>query len=262
MGHKPTIWRLIPQLRAPGWVQMGVDEWLLDRHRQGSHPPALRFYTWSRPTISLGYHQRRYPAFWHELQWQGQPVSLVRRPTGGRAVLHSGDLTYAIVTSGMSGTRSQVYRQLCEFLILGWRRLGIPLHFGDRDRGEYARRHSCFATATGADLVTSDGTKLIGSAQLRRGKAVLQHGSMQLSPPRELFDRVFGSVPDSISHSWQRGVEPAEIDAIVAVLTQAARECYNVKFVVRSLSEREWQEIYSKIEVLKSQFSSLEVRNS
>lgn len=246
---------------------MGVDEWLLDRHRQGNHPPALRFYTWSHPTISLGYHQRRYPQFWHGLQWQGQPVSLVRRPTGGRGVLHGGDLTYAIVTSGIPGTRSQVYRRLCEFLSLGWRRLGLPLRFGDRDRSEYARRSSCFATATGADLVTSEGAKFIGSAQLRRGKAVLQHGSMQLSPPRELFDRVFGVSPESVSlPAGLAGVagedfnSDAAIDAIVSTLIDAARECYDIEFELRPLSDEEWQEIDGKIEVLKSRF--LEVRLS
>ncbi|HEY9649888.1 MAG TPA: lipoate--protein ligase family protein, partial [Coleofasciculaceae cyanobacterium] len=79
---------------------MAIDQWLLEQHRIGNHPPVVRFYTWASPTISLGYHQRRWPVFWQQLTWQGIPLDLVRRPTGGRAVLHQGDLTYMVVTSG------------------------------------------------------------------------------------------------------------------------------------------------------------------
>lgn len=247
MARKPTTWRLIPRLDAPGFVQMSVDDWLLDRHRQSACPPTLRFYTWSSPTISLGYHQRRVPEFWRQLTWQGQPVSLVRRPTGGRAVLHDGDLTYSIVTSGLSGNRQQVYRQLCLFLIRGWQALGVRLQFGDRTRGEYTQRASCFATATAADLVTDTGAKSIGSAQLWRGDAVLQHGSMPLTLDRNLFECVFGHSPDSVTLPWDKR-EERSIDTLVSTLIEAARDCYDIEFRVEPLSDMEWRDIetYSK----------------
>src|SRR5690348_857544 len=142
--------RLIPLMEAPGRVQMAIDEWLLEQHRLGLHPPALRFYTWSPIAISLGYHQRRWPDFWQNLTWQGTKIDLVRRPTGGRAVLHQGDLTYAVVTSGLTGDRLKVYQKLCEFLIQGWRSLGVNLHYGSAGRG-YIHNPNCFGTATGAD---------------------------------------------------------------------------------------------------------------
>ncbi|MEO1299948.1 MAG: lipoate--protein ligase family protein, partial [Cyanobacteria bacterium J06636_16] len=75
---------------------MAVDTWLLDQLIAGQQPPTLRFYRWRPAAISLGYHQKRWPATWRALSWQDQPVDLVKRPTGGRAVLHQGDLTYAI----------------------------------------------------------------------------------------------------------------------------------------------------------------------
>ncbi|MGB3204024.1 MAG: biotin/lipoate A/B protein ligase family protein, partial [Crinalium sp.] len=185
-----NVWRLIPLIEASGSIQMAIDEWLLEQHRLGTHPPTLRFYTWHPSAISLGYHQRQYPEFWENLTWQGTKLDLVRRPTGGRAVLHQGDLTYAVITSGFKGTRLQVYEQICEFLIQGWKELGLELHYGSAGRG-YIHNPNCFGTATGADLVLADGSKFIGSAQLRRGNAILQHGSMRLTQDTTLFSQVF-----------------------------------------------------------------------
>jgi len=187
-------WRYIPPFAADGATQMAVDEWLLDQHLAGKMPSVLRFYTWQPVAISLGRNQRKYPQAWHDLTYQGEKIEIVRRPSGGRAVLHQGDLTYAIITSGMEGNRCQVYKKLCEFLIAGFRELGVDLHYGDRTRN-YTHHDNCFRTHTSADLVTENGYKLIGSAQLRRKNAILQHGSIRLNPDFELINRVFRDQP-------------------------------------------------------------------
>ncbi|MGP1374352.1 MAG: lipoyl protein ligase domain-containing protein, partial [Almyronema sp.] len=145
---------------------MAIDRWLLDQHCQGRLPSVLRFYRWQPAAISLGYHQRHYPPHWLNLSWQGQPLSLVRRPSGGRAVLHQGDLTYAVITSAFSGQRQQVYQQVCQFLVQGWRSLGFSLVYGTAGRG-YIHNPGCFTTSTAADLTLAHGAKLIGSAQFR-----------------------------------------------------------------------------------------------
>ncbi len=237
------MWRFIPLLEASGDVQMAIDSWLLKQHQSG-HPPALRFYTWSPPAISLGYHQHKYPEHWQHLVWQGEKVDLVRRPTGGRAVLHQGDLTYAVVTSdvtsGIVGSRVQVYQKICEFLIQGWRSLGIELQYGTAGRG-YIHNPNCFGTATGADLILPDGTKLIGSAQLRRGGTILQHGSMRLHPSAELFTQVFGTESFSPVHFPQN----LDIEKIIAALIAAAEDCFGMEFKVQPLSESEWEAILS-----------------
>lgn len=229
-------WRLIPFLEANGKLQMAIDEWLLKQHQSG-HPPVLRFYTWSPSAISLGYHQRKYPEDWQNLIWKNEKIELVRRPTGGRAVLHNGDLTYAVVASGFSGSRIEAYKKICEFLIEGWRNLGVELHYGTAGRG-YINNANCFGTATGADLVTVDGSKLIGSAQLRRGDAILQHGSMRLKPDKELFKKVFGEELFDIAIG-----EDLTIERIIAVLIDAARNCFGVEFEEKALSDSEWEEI-------------------
>ncbi|MBV5260529.1 lipoate--protein ligase family protein [Synechococcus moorigangaii CMS01] len=192
------VWHYIPPIEASGETQMALDRLLLDQHLQGQIPSVLRFYTWKPVAISLGYHQRQYPEFWNDLTYQGKKIDLVRRPSGGRAVLHQGDLTYAIITSGLKGSRQENYETLCQFLITGFRELGIPLSYGQQQRN-YEHFDSCFRTHTKADLVTETGYKLIGSAQLRRQGAILQHGSIRLNPNPDLYKKVFGEplIPDS-----------------------------------------------------------------
>jgi lipoate-protein ligase A len=222
---------------------MAIDRYLVAQHQLGLMPATLRFYTWSPPAISLGYHQHQYPDRWQNLTWNGSAIDLVRRPTGGRAVLHQGDLTYAIVMSGLSGSRIQAYQQICEFLIQGWRSLGIELHYGTAGRG-YIHNPNCFGTATGADLVLADGTKLIGSAQLRRGGVILQHGSMRLEPDEKLFAQVFQ--PQAFTPIKLPLVQRKEdlVQTIIDALVAAARDCFGVEFAVQPLSEPEWAAIY------------------
>ena len=236
-----SVWRLIPLLSASGSVQMAIDQWLLEQHLAGKNPPTLRFYTWQPAAISLGYHQRRWPEFWQQLSWRGMPVELVRRPSGGRAVLHQGDLTYAVVASGFASSRLKAYQTICEFLIEGWRAMGLDLHYGEAGRG-YIHNPNCSGTATGADLVTLDGCKLIGSAQLRRGDAILQHGSMRLQPDVSLFSQVFGEELIPVQLPLSEGGDDL-MATVIEVLSAAACRCFEIELEVQPLSEEEWQAI-------------------
>jgi lipoate-protein ligase A len=220
-------------------MHMAIDTWLFEQHCQGVHPPTLRFYTWNPAAISLGYHQRQFSTDWQTLTWAGQPLQLVRRPTGGRAVLHQGDLTYAVITSGLSTNRQQAYQQICECLIQGWRSLGVELSYGAAGRG-YIHNPNCFGTATAADLVLPDGAKFIGSAQLRRGNAILQHGSMRLQQCPELFQTVFATDPQMPQLPPQIQTEDLPERAIAA-LTQAATDCFDAEFELHPLNSKEWQ---------------------
>ncbi|NER83033.1 MAG: lipoate--protein ligase family protein, partial [Leptolyngbya sp. SIO1D8] len=204
-------WRFIPELVASGVTHMAIDTWLLDQLLSGKQRPTLRFYRWSPISISLGYHQKRWPSSWEELSWQGQPIELVKRPTGGRAVLHQGDFTYAIVMPMMGAHRQDLYKHICNALIAAWEGLGVALNYGTAGRG-YRHQPSCFATATAADLVTDTGYKLIGSAQLRRDRCLLQQGTMRLWPDPVLYAQVFeetmhpaaipASIPGQLSEGW------------------------------------------------------------
>jgi lipoate---protein ligase len=233
---RSKIWRLIPVINDTGKMQMAIDLWLLEQHLLGNIPPTLRFYTWSHPTISLGYHQPSYPEHWQNISWCDRQIELVKRPTGGRGVLHQGDLTYAFIGSGFVGTRAVVYRQICQFLIDGWRSIGVELAYGTAGKG-YIHNPNCFGTATSADLVCDDGYKLIGSAQLIKSGAVLQHGSMRLNPDLELFEKVFGetlSPPAILNYNFSQ---------IIDTLIRSAEQHFQVEFEIAPLSDRERSQI-------------------
>jgi lipoate---protein ligase len=244
MGDRLTnsdpIWRLIPPIEANGQIQMSIDRWLLDQHILGQIPPTLRFYTWSRPTISLGYHQRHYPEHWQSLIWQDELVDLVKRPTGGRGVLHQGDLTYALIGSGFVGKRVAIYQQICQFLIDGWRSIDVELKYGQAGTG-YIHNPNCFGTATSADLVCADGYKLIGSAQLIKSGAILQHGSIRLNPDLELFNQVFG---ETIRHP-PSAISQLSHAQIIDALTNSAQKHFQVKFEIEPLIDQEWSQIHT-----------------
>ncbi|MGR3274927.1 lipoate--protein ligase family protein [Acaryochloris marina NIES-2412] len=229
-------WRLIPYLNTDGITQMAIDQWLFDQCHHNNHPPTLRFYTWAPAAISLGRNQLTWPQHWQDLTWQGHPIDLVRRPTGGRAVLHEGDLTYGLTLPHSHRNRRQAYEDLCQFLIQGWRELGINLHFGE-PRRNYAKKASCFATATNADLVLDNGCKLIGSAQAWQGQTVLQHGSMRLNPSPKLTEQVFGESTNLPEKDTTLLQQPEE--AIISALIEAAKTCFEATFTCEPLSPKE-----------------------
>jgi lipoate---protein ligase len=182
--------RLLPSCRLGGAWQMAIDHWLLAQGR-----PALRLYRWQRPTLSLGFHQRRLPDHWRSLAAAGR-LELVRRPSGGQAVLHGGDLTYALVWPDPPTDRQQAYRQACRWLQQVFAQLDQPLRFGSAPAS--LAGSNCFASSTAADLVHADGAKRIGSAQLWRGGRLLQHGSIQLGVDQQLWHDLFRSPPPQL----------------------------------------------------------------
>ncbi len=186
---RPAATHLLPSCRLVGPWQMAIDHWMLE---QGQ--PALRLYRWQRPTLSVGWHQRSLPPHWLSLAEAGH-LDLVRRPSGGQAVLHGGDLSYALVWPDPPRGRRQAYAQACRWLQAAFEQLGQPLHFGTAAATQASP--DCFASSTAADLVHAHGAKRIGSAQLWRAGRLLQHGSIQLAPDRQLWQQLFdAAAPD------------------------------------------------------------------
>lgn len=192
-----VIWRWIPPLEADGPTQMAIDRWMLQQLVEEGAGPMLRLYRWSRPTLSLGVHQRRLADHWQDLAATGR-IEIVRRPSGGRAVLHGGDLSYALVMRPGGTRRLEAYAQACLWLQDAFAGLGQPLGFGTAPGRQGMATGNCFASSTAADLVDWAGRKRIGSAQLWRGPALLQHGSLLLEPPAALWRLVFEEDPPAL----------------------------------------------------------------
>jgi len=187
-----AIWRLLDHGPCPADWNLAVDEALLASHANDQGPPTLRFYQWSTPTLSLGAGQK-WPLHSLDVTCRDLGVVVVRRPTGGRAVLHGGDLTYSLVAGARDGfpvSTTLVYRRLSQGLKAGLRRLGIMAESGAAVR--LGTAFACFALATPADL-TWQGRKFLGSAQVWRGPSFLQHGSILLESQAEIWPRLWSN---------------------------------------------------------------------
>ncbi|MBM7645102.1 lipoate-protein ligase A [Scopulibacillus daqui] len=171
---------------------MALDEALLDWHSQGLIPPAVRFYGWDPPGFSVGYFQKTKGKIDYEAV-EKHGYELVRRPTGGRAVLHDNELTYSVIVSEnhdmMPKSVSQAYRVISKGLLEGYKKLGIKAEFSIPE-GKLGMTGSavCFDEASWYELIV-DGKKAAGSAQTRQKGVILQHGSIPISMDVEaLFD--------------------------------------------------------------------------
>ena len=218
---------ILPFAIASGDWQMDCDRELCDRVFQHKLPsPLIRFYQWSTPTLSLGYHQSR-----ESLPAIPDNINVVQRPTGGRAVLHqacgpTADLTYCIVARDLGRNRRQVYTSLCQFLVDGLGKLGVEVEFGSGGRG-YIGEASCFRTATTADLCWR-GKKVVGSAQWWRQTTVLQHGTILLGPDRQQWEAVLPGSSAGIVGINEILQTAVTVEEAIAAFSQAARERFGV----------------------------------
>ncbi|HEX8695321.1 MAG TPA: lipoate--protein ligase family protein [Longimicrobium sp.] len=185
--HPPTeaargrpCWRLLDTPPAPGAWNMAVDEALAESVAEGG-APVLRFYRWRPACLSLGRHQPargRYDL----AALAARGIDVVRRPTGGRAVLHHRELTYAAAfPASWSGGPRAAYAAMNGALVAGLARLGAPaaLQPATQTRAPGPSLAPCFALPVEGEVVAA-GRKLVGSAQRRLGDVVLQHGSLPI----------------------------------------------------------------------------------
>jgi len=183
-----ATWRLLNTGPADGAANMAIDEAILTAVAEGKSPPTLRFFAWEPPCLSIGYSQAADDVDITKCQQAG--VNVVRRPTGGRAILHTDELTCSIVASQgeprVAGGVVESYRRLSAGLVRGLRFLGVDVAQAEAGHGTVAPigqdadvSAACF-DAPSAYEVTAGGKKLVGSAQVRRRGAVLQHGSLLL----------------------------------------------------------------------------------
>ncbi|HEV8191109.1 MAG TPA: lipoate--protein ligase family protein, partial [Ktedonobacterales bacterium] len=176
-------WRLLLE-RGPrtGAWNMALDEAIVDAVAAGESLPTLRFYQWNPPSLSLGKRQPLDDVDFARCRVAG--VDIVRRATGGFAILHADELTYSIAVKPddprAEGAILDAYRKLSQGLLSGLRLLDVPAEMNPVvPSGVHNASAACFEVPSAYEIVVGE-QKLIGSAQTRSGGRVLQHGSLPL----------------------------------------------------------------------------------
>ncbi len=180
--YPPAAWRLVVDGDADGATNMAVDEAILSAVTDGASPPTLRFFSWSPPCLSLGRNQPLADVDRRACRIGG--VDLVRRPTGGRAILHTDELTYSVALlqtdPRAAGDILTSYRCLSQGLLAGLRRLGLEVaQTAAKTTAPADPSAVCFEMSSSYEITVGD-HKLVGSAQWRVRGGLLQHGTLPL----------------------------------------------------------------------------------
>ena len=176
-------WRLLSTPPAPGAWNMAVDEAVLESIGRGEALPTLRLYAWAPACLSLGVVQPYADVDAARLKARGWEV--VRRITGGRAILHTDELTYSVAGPAdhpiLAGSVLESYSRIARALLAAVRALELPVEMKEGKADESGKTNPvCFEVPSTYEI-TVDGKKLIGSAQAHRRDGVLQHGSLPLT---------------------------------------------------------------------------------
>jgi lipoate-protein ligase A len=187
---------------------MATDRALLDLADR-DHVAALRLYAWAPRCLSFGRHEpalRRYD----RARLEALGLDTVRRPTGGRAVWHAAELTYSLAApAALVGSLAETYDRIHRLFARALERLGVRAAMAPRPaRAALPDAGACFAVPAGGELLVA-GRKVLGSAQLRVGEAVLQHGSLLLAGDQRLVDLVRCDSPapagSAAAAAWDTG---------------------------------------------------------
>ncbi len=256
-GPRPEaqpVWRLVVE-ESPrtGAENMAVDEAILLAHAAGKVPPTLRFYRWDPPAVSLGYFQD-YATEVDPAACRQAGIEIVRRATGGRAVLHDREVTYSVIVSMemFPGTVVETYRRLAAGLVLGLRELGVDATLAPERTGPGAapdaRRPggACFEVPSSYEIVAG-GKKVVGSAQVRRHGVILQHGSILLELRAELLAHALGLGPEAATRIVSKAAGLAQLRGghapgyaeVCQAVAQGIGEAVEVRFAAGGLTADE-----------------------
>lgn len=190
-------WRFIISGKLPPATNMAIDEAILEGVIHGYSPQTVRVYDWDPPTVSLGFHQDI------DTQIDVEKVidygfGIVRRPTGGRAVLHYDEVTYSVIARAegrFEGTVMESYKYIAKILSGALRTIGIQVDIENGVKREQSWSAPCFSSASKYEI-HYQGKKLVGSAQMRREGCFLQHGSILLNNDQSVMAEFIPSVDE------------------------------------------------------------------
>ncbi len=248
MPDLPQTWRMLRSSPAPGVENMATDMALLREVRE----PVLRLYAWSPPAISLGYHQKISEIDTRRCATLG--IDVVRRPTGGRAILHAEELTYAVILPAdhpwFADGVYRVYERISGALLQALQTMGLPAVLAAPESSsekKYARRAACFARSVRHEI-SVHGRKMVGSAQRRFREGLLQHGSILTGPAHEQLEQLLmqPASPDAgpglrqtaICMQDVLGRQPG-LDEVVAAVISGFETFFQIELVESTLTQAE-----------------------
>jgi lipoyl(octanoyl) transferase len=251
-GANMRQWRLIYDNPTFGAQNMAVDEAILTSVAAGNALPTLRVYDWSPLCLSLGYGQRSSDADVERLAVQGW--GLVRRPTGGRAILHGDELTYSVALPAddelAQGDVVESYRRISEALMAALQLLGLSPESEKQAKGNRSVGPVCFEVPSHYEI-TSGGRKLIGSAQVRRKTGILQHGTLPLTgdiaricdalayPDDDLREAARQQVRERATTLEQVCGSPVAWQTAADALVEGFAQTFAIEFMPGGLTEQE-----------------------
>ena len=240
------LWRFLDSGLLPGAHNMAVDEALLEALLAGETPPTLRVYGWRPPAVSVGRFQRVDASLDLEA-CRRLGVDVVRRPTGGRAILHTADeVTFSVVVSaariGATGVMD-AYRALAAGIIAALRSLGLDPRLVERGAPvgpAPAPDPACFAVKARCDLVVGS-AKVVGSAQVQRRGVVLQQNSLPLRLRPADWEPIFRRAARPPEAAGLRDVagRPIGCGEVAAALRDGFAAAFGIRFADAPLAERE-----------------------
>lgn len=239
------MWELIIDGAIDGKSNMAIDAALFEEVAGSSTPRTIvRFYGWSRPTVSLGRNQKIEIAV--DMDYcVANGIDVVHRPTGGRAVLHDDELTYAVISNDSSYFGDTIYgnyKTVSEALCRGYNGLGVPAVLAPDTKKVTGFANGadlpCFMSPSRYELMAG-GRKIVGSAQRRVRDAFLQHGSMPITCNREALARATRLEEPSLLEREMAGVgeflaERPTIDQLTGAFIRAFQESFSIEFKIRN----------------------------
>ncbi|WP_212931357.1 lipoate--protein ligase family protein [Brevibacillus halotolerans] len=254
-------WRYVVTPPMSPEMNMAIDEAILTLHSQGKVPPTVRFYTWNPATLSIGYFQKMEKEInIDEVKRLG--LGLVRRPTGGRAVLHDAELTYSVIVSEdhpqMPKSVTEAYKVISMGLLHGFQKLGLKAEMvslaTEEEKAKYNSPGSsaCFDSPSWYELVV-EGKKVAGSAQTRQKGVILQHGSILLDmdvdllfslltfPSERVKERMMNSFKQKAVTINEVSSKPISLEEAIEAFYQGFAEGLGIELVPMDLTAEEQQ---------------------
>ena len=251
------VWQFRNTGCRTGAFNMRYDEQLASSLAAADRPSVVRIYGWSPPALSLGWHQNIEEIDLRKCSEAG--IDIVRRPTGGRAILHSEEVTYSVVTVVSQKSVHSVYKRISDALVNGLRSIGAEValeksqpHFPSLYRSSSAM--ACFASAARYEIHIS-GRKLVGSAQRRYARpdcqeVVLQHGSILLGPDHLRIVDLLNDLDDLQRRKLRTELDEKTIDLTTALKRNVGYD--EVAVALKRGFEKEWNVEFSTIETQES----------